>query len=858
MTGLFELSCPRCGGKLSLSGGVYECDCCGKQFTREKTDNAADALRSVLDEQKQEALANLRRQLWAEMHAQYINSARVCEIARNIKNYLPEDYFANFCDVANDGSDAQINAFLNATTPEQLADYADTVLDFMLKSAKPANLAAVSLFIERAYKDNPTLYDMYATAYDAMAEQVNSGVYELILPRDVFLAYSSADIAKVIELCDYLESNNISCFMAIRNLRHGRGAADNYEKALKTAMDNCKTVVFVSSARSRSMTCDAFTKELPYVKQKDLEGAPAEFKYAYDKLPPEYMMPRVEYLIEDYRGDFTERVVKEFFHGLEWCKSVEAVANRITKYLTEQVGETYRQKSEREARELKEKLDEERRKAEEQRLAAERENLQLKQRIAEEQRLAAEAASANAQQPQAAVGATEKTLLMRALQELESGDYARATEYYNKVLDINPTCGAAWLGLYYAEMEVTEFEAIGFWESFSKEEEYLPRLIANYNVIKTFKGKNLTNAEKYGDENLKDVVIACGKDWTEDSYNQAQGAIFGQMLKWADAALARGAFVDALRYYRHAAKREGTYDFSHQYCGGVHEGYTQIKHEANFRSILASNSVKSFDELLKSLTLTTWKNVSSNPYIPKEEAYAECTPKFVEEVKAFKKALQDRLEELNAEAERRKEAAAKKKAEDAEAARLNKIEELKKQIVAKEGKIKTHRQSEDEREDKIVGLEAKLDVEYRLLGRLPNLKPRKIVYGWKLFGIGYGILFVLIMIAAGVTGAMYGESDPALDDLISNYLAYIAVFVGIFGAIAYAIIFKWILPKVNVNYNFNLEFKKKKWEQGQQKIKGIEKQINALKNADYNAKIAKLESEIKQIEGELEALENNN
>ncbi len=353
---LTELTCRRCGGSLQPNGNYYKCDCCGKFFEKEQTVNVANELRKVLNEQKQEMVANLRRQLWAEMHAQYIHSAKIVELAREIKKYLPEDYFANFCEIANSGNVKQVNYFLNNTTKEQMDDYADIVLNFMLISAKVGNLTAISLFIEKAYKNSPTNYDTFATVFEKTAERVKSGIYTLNITRDVFLAYSSADVDKVIELCDYLEGQGISCFMALRNLRHGRGAVDNYDSALKQAIDNCRTVVFVSSKNSRSLSCDALTKELPYIKQKDLENSPAEFKYSYDKLPQDYMLPRVEYLIEDYCGDVAEHITKEFFHNLEWCKNKEAVASRIATYLTEDRSETARQKAEREKNELQLKL----------------------------------------------------------------------------------------------------------------------------------------------------------------------------------------------------------------------------------------------------------------------------------------------------------------------------------------------------------------------------------------------------------------------------------------------------------------------------------------------------------------------
>ncbi len=330
---LEQLKCPICGGELSGHNGIYTCRYCGHTFK----DTVETSIRNILDEHAQKTVSSLRRQLWDAMHEMNVHSSKIVGIAREIKKHLPDDYFATFCDIANSGSDIQLSEFLKSGTKEQIESYADVMLDFMLKSATERNLTAISRFIENAFKDDAEKHDKYATAFDEIANEVKNGVFELTLTRDVFLAYSSKDEDKVQELCDYLESNGISCFLAWRNLRHGRDAVDNYQQALQTAIDNCKCVVFVSSKNSRSLSCDALKRELPYIKQCDLAGAEAKYKHSYDTLPQENMMPRVEYLIDNYVKDegaqTAQALVKEFFHDLEWCKSKEAVARRVAGYI---------------------------------------------------------------------------------------------------------------------------------------------------------------------------------------------------------------------------------------------------------------------------------------------------------------------------------------------------------------------------------------------------------------------------------------------------------------------------------------------------------------------------------------------
>ncbi|MBQ7307618.1 MAG: TIR domain-containing protein, partial [Clostridia bacterium] len=144
--------------------------------------------------------------------------------------------------------------------------------------------------------------------------KLDSGIYTAFLERDVFVAYSSKDMKEVNRIVEYLESQDITCFVATRNLRHGKGSVENYQNELKTAMNNCKCVVFISSENSRNLGCDALKIELKYIR---------------DNLPN---MKRIEYIIQDYNSNTTP-VVKNFlkvvFKDLEHCRTLDDLANRV-------------------------------------------------------------------------------------------------------------------------------------------------------------------------------------------------------------------------------------------------------------------------------------------------------------------------------------------------------------------------------------------------------------------------------------------------------------------------------------------------------------------------------------------------
>ncbi len=329
-----ELRCKKCGTFLKKEDEMYICPACGARYEAENARRVADEMARLLGEQKQEALANLRRQLWRETHEEFINDAEISRLAKAIKGYLPDDWFATFCDLACGGSDARLNAFLGEADVSAQSMYVWDVVRLMLHLLKESNLLAVNDFLARAGNAGTDMeqYDRYNRQLIREAEKIDRGVYDVLVPRDAFIAYKSEDMEKVIELVEELERQGLKCFVAARNLQHG--AVRHYEEKLFEAMDHCKTVVFVSSTRSRSRRCDALSVELPYVRQKDIDGAPAQLRNYYEKLPAEYKKPRVEYVIEPYKGgDAAEAIVNEFFAGYERCYNVAEVARRVLEYV---------------------------------------------------------------------------------------------------------------------------------------------------------------------------------------------------------------------------------------------------------------------------------------------------------------------------------------------------------------------------------------------------------------------------------------------------------------------------------------------------------------------------------------------
>ena len=329
-----HIRCERCGAALIQGGGIYVCPGCGAKYAAENACRVADEMARLLDEQKQERVANLRQQLWKEFNEEFYDRAEISRLAKGILNILPDDFFAQFCVLAAGKDMHRLNAFLYAADVRAQSMYVWDMLSFLLRPLREETLTAVNDLLSRAREAelDRERFNKYNERLAAEAQKLDAGVYDVTLPRDVFLAYSSADMATVGELAEALEAQKISCFVAVRNLQHG--AIQNYEEQLHRAMDHCRTVVFVSSKNSRSRTCDVLKRELPYLQERDLLAAP-QYRGNYAKMPAEYKKPRLEYLLEEHTGTAADAVVEEFFAGCEYCYDAKTAAQRILKMLSQ-------------------------------------------------------------------------------------------------------------------------------------------------------------------------------------------------------------------------------------------------------------------------------------------------------------------------------------------------------------------------------------------------------------------------------------------------------------------------------------------------------------------------------------------
>ena len=334
---LQHLICPKCSAEKlearTINGqSGYYCPYCGTEFTEqvglreyEKLEaTIRSGLGSVIDEallnERTNKYFNLRSMLWGKITANYTDSAAIIAICRDILAIAQHDFLAEFFELANSSTHAEVADYILKIDEKENAFFIEIILDFIIKSLEEEYITPTAALIERCGKIfSPEKKQEYLTRFEEEVKKVAAGIYETSLERDVFLAYSSKDMPRVIEALNLIEANGLSCFAAFRNLKHGRDAVMNYERALEDAIDHCSIFVFVSSANSRSFSCDAFKKEMAYIRNTEMAKHP-ECR-VYGQLPEKYRKLRIEYRIDNTPTPLVEKTVKDFFAGQTYAEN---------------------------------------------------------------------------------------------------------------------------------------------------------------------------------------------------------------------------------------------------------------------------------------------------------------------------------------------------------------------------------------------------------------------------------------------------------------------------------------------------------------------------------------------------------
>lgn len=341
-----QIKCPVCGNTEQLKRvesareNTWQCLCCNAVFMErlakrefEKLEaavkeNLGSVVKDALLREKTDEYYNHRALLWEKITANYIDSKAVVKICRNILAISKDDFLAKFFEAANSAAPKDFAPYIAAIDERENEIYIDVILNFIINSLRAEYVNPTAALLDRCGKlFTPKKKQEYLDKFETEAKKVVEGMYEVELNRDVFLAYSSKDMAEVVKVLDFLESDEIglSCFAAFRNLQHGRDAVSNYKAALEKAINHCSIFLFVSSANSRSFSSDAM-KELLYIRDSEKIANPGYT--AYEQIPEQNKKLRIEYRL-DNKETIADNNVKEFFSGLTWVENQEQLRNRI-------------------------------------------------------------------------------------------------------------------------------------------------------------------------------------------------------------------------------------------------------------------------------------------------------------------------------------------------------------------------------------------------------------------------------------------------------------------------------------------------------------------------------------------------
>ena len=340
------ISCPVCGAtekhkKTEINGEVFwHCIHCDTDFSEESSIREYERLESyikqgmgaVIEEallrEKTEKIYNLRSELCKKARAKYIDSAAICRICADIKKIAPQEFLAEFFEITNSAEAERVAEYLQNVDVEDNVPFLDMVFNFLIASLKEEYITPVAFLLERAGSVLTTeKHQNYLTRFEKEAKKVQSGIYEVGIERDVFLAYSSKDMKNVLEILNVIEANGLTCFAAFRNMQHGRDAVANYEKLICKAIDNCKIFLFISSKNSRHYSCDALKLEIDYIKKKETDRFP-EYR-SYEQIPYGYKKLRVEYRLDNKPTKVVEKQLKSFFSGLTYIETPDKLIERL-------------------------------------------------------------------------------------------------------------------------------------------------------------------------------------------------------------------------------------------------------------------------------------------------------------------------------------------------------------------------------------------------------------------------------------------------------------------------------------------------------------------------------------------------
>ncbi len=322
--------CPNChtaGVKLSYNKekNCFICPNCGKTVAPPKPTNFANGFSIEIKEQItriEETLSSMQsslceiekniydikdeieRQKWyARVNLRYEikqtnpTPARISAFAQELLKLNANDAFARlFIEVTQNDRKRYRNVLRTGNFSSLDLEERELIANYAIRGLQWSDSDYVRDYLKRAFDVNSAEFRAYSLWLDKEKEKISNSVYDPKYPRHAFLVCVQEDIERVRELAEFLEDQGITCFYAERNLQHVHINEKEYWDNIRDALDNCVSIVFISSKRAREKFDGGHIKEIEYL---------------IDKHPDK---PRIEYLLDNQLGK-RHYTITDYFGG---------------------------------------------------------------------------------------------------------------------------------------------------------------------------------------------------------------------------------------------------------------------------------------------------------------------------------------------------------------------------------------------------------------------------------------------------------------------------------------------------------------------------------------------------------------
>ena len=170
--------CKTCGASLTQKDAyTWECNYCHNTYSDNSVKEESEKLlKTLLNEQKIEQAANLRKNLYDAVGEKYTDSEQICSLCMQLKALIPDDFMASFYYTANHGTPKEICESIRGIDAEENKSHVCGIIAHVVKSMRSEYALPLQNLAERAYKNtNMQKFEELSTLISSEVQNVNAG-----------------------------------------------------------------------------------------------------------------------------------------------------------------------------------------------------------------------------------------------------------------------------------------------------------------------------------------------------------------------------------------------------------------------------------------------------------------------------------------------------------------------------------------------------------------------------------------------------------------------------------------------------------------------------------------------------------